>query len=123
MPAFTWTDDMVRRLKELHSRGDSYSIIAAELGLNRNAVAGKCKRLGLKFNGQVGRRSLIQVRAKPRPRKVAAVVSLGLSFNELRRGTCKFPHGDRGSFSFCGHDTNGATYCEYHSRLAYRRAA
>lgn len=122
MPAFTWTDDMTTKLREMHARGDSYGIIAAELGLNRNAVAGKCKRLGLKFNGQVERRSLAPV-SRPRPRKVAAVVSLGLSFNELRRGTCKFPHGDRGSFSFCGHATDGSTYCEYHSRLAYRRAA
>lgn len=44
----SWTDERVALLCKLHANGDSASLIAAELGgVTRNAVIGKCHRLGL----------------------------------------------------------------------------
>lgn len=42
-----WDASPTVQLIELHRVGKSYSEIGAALGMTRNAVAGKCKRLGL----------------------------------------------------------------------------
>jgi hypothetical protein len=42
-----WPTDRATRLAELQAAGRSYGEMATALGLSRNAVAGKCKRLGL----------------------------------------------------------------------------
>jgi hypothetical protein len=44
-----WTPDRVRRLRSLLSRGNSFEIIATELGArSRSVIAGKARRLGLR---------------------------------------------------------------------------
>lgn len=46
---FKWTDENIQLLKDLFAKGLSYAQIGAELGApNRNIIAGKLKRLGLK---------------------------------------------------------------------------
>lgn len=47
----TWTTEQVERLKALHAEGLSASAIGDRLGMTRNAVIGKCSRLGLNRNG------------------------------------------------------------------------
>lgn len=42
-----WTPENTRALKLMWRRGATYGQIAIVLGVSRNAVAGKCKRLGL----------------------------------------------------------------------------
>ncbi|MCF1502172.1 helix-turn-helix domain-containing protein [Afifella sp. H1R] len=43
-----WTSDRVERLKAMHAAGASAQLIADRLGLSRNSVISKSKRLGLR---------------------------------------------------------------------------
>jgi GcrA cell cycle regulator len=43
-----WPPERVQKLQDLFSAGLSFSQIASELAMTRNAVLGKCNRLGLK---------------------------------------------------------------------------
>lgn len=124
-----WTPALVERLNAMHANGDSFGVIGEELGISRSMVAGKCRRLGLRFAATARRRSLAPSAKAPRTphcvkRRVVEppVISLALSLGELRRGQCKYPTGDRGNFTFCGHAAD-RSYCSYHSGLVYRRAA
>jgi hypothetical protein len=45
-----WTEENIKKLKKLIKDKKSGREIADILGINRNAVAGKCHRLGLKLN-------------------------------------------------------------------------
>lgn len=87
-----WNDDRVERLVKLYGEGLSASIIADRLGgVTRNAVIGKCHRLGL-----TGRAALIakpkhnQNRRRPRtqapkiaPAKIKAVRVGNTAFRQL----------------------------------------
>lgn len=43
----TWTDDALATLRRMLRAGETYSAIAAAIGVSRNAVIGKASRLGL----------------------------------------------------------------------------
>ena len=45
----SWTDEKIARLKEMWGRGESAAVIAERIGLSRNAVIGKVRRLGLPY--------------------------------------------------------------------------
>lgn len=47
MERIDWTDELIERMRELAVSGLSYHAIAAELGISKNAVIGKCHRLGI----------------------------------------------------------------------------
>lgn len=115
----------------MHANGDSFGIIAKELGVTRNVVAGKCKRLGLEFVPKAdGRRLTCSARVVRRDsvyrRRPAAVVHaappvepLRLLFGDLGKTSCRWVEDDS---TFCGHAADGS-YCAYHAGLVYRRAA
>jgi hypothetical protein len=117
-----WTDALTARLRELHANGDSFSIIAADLGMTRSMVAGRCRRLGLAFSPRGERRALVQQRApRPAPPLPAPPIEpLRLLLTDLRRTSCRWVDDDR---TFCGHQTAGGSYCAGHAALVYRRAA
>jgi hypothetical protein len=46
-PEFDWTDAAILRLCELYGQGLSTAAIGADLRCGKNAVVGKCHRLGL----------------------------------------------------------------------------
>ncbi len=48
-----WTEENVEKLKKLVADKKSGREIADILGINRNAVAGKCHRLGIKLNSAI----------------------------------------------------------------------
>jgi GcrA cell cycle regulator len=147
----TWTRERTELLKRYWADGESASRIAFLLGGfehcddgGRNAVIGKVHRLKL-----AGRETAVSSRP-PRPRETAdrvawnkgkrterkpselsspgaatrpvGPVSLDIPITELRPGQCKWPYGD-GPFLFCGHAArDGAVYCAFHKRIAYRPA-
>jgi hypothetical protein len=43
-----WTDEKIAALSDLHKRGFSFSHIAGEVGMTRNACIGRANRMGLK---------------------------------------------------------------------------
>lgn len=132
MPAPNWTEEDIARLREMRANGDSLRFIAQELNRHSGTIANKCKRLGLSRSKEVGRqiapdKSAPGRQKKSRPMSRSAPLPpfemLHLPLVELNGPKCHFPLGDRGSFTFCGHETGGGTYCEFHASVAYRRAA
>jgi hypothetical protein len=70
---------------------------------------------------------------KPPPRPEAPAITdddltmqefLALELFELTAKQCRYPHGDRVPYAFCGQPVaEGSSYCEHHHRLAYHPAA
>lgn len=146
-----WTDDRVEKLKKLYAEGHSASIIANRLGnVSRNAVIGKCLRLGLPprrstvnmtSNSRAMRKRMAPKPKTPfvrqhtfQPRPVYPVrqdvpldnpVDIArVSFEAMdSKCHCRWPVGDprKSDFGFCGHQpVLGQPYCEAHLRRAFR---
>lgn len=121
-----WTPALEQRLRDMFEAGDSFAVIAEAFSMSRNTIAGKCTRLNLRRCGVRPVRTANRTRMTPerRPHIVATPVEpRHLRVPDLKRTHCRYAFGERGYFSFCGHDTNGGSYCQYHSQLVYRRAA
>lgn len=134
-----WTTEMIDLLKTLHAQGLSFSVIAARLGVTRNAAIGKANREKLPPRSQI-EKPIVNVRRKirlarkgdssPKRAKAGGAVSLtvppppsdcrNLTLLELKndRSQCRYP---TGHFTFCGLPTvtlpSGAgrySWCEHH---------
>jgi GcrA cell cycle regulator len=142
-----WTDARVCKLREMHAAKAYYGNIALELGVTRNAICGKIKRLGLSVpmgertwgEKRVQAPGWVRLKPKPkvRPERVAhfekypvADISLDLTVRTdlscdvvgLTLDNCHWPVGDPVSddFFFCGQVAiKGKSYCGAHCRVAY----
>ena len=120
-----WDEKQLEKLKKLWDEGLPITKIGLELGVSRNAIAGKAHRLGLpKRNSPISKSG--------EPRKNQDVSNLETSKEpplkillrevEWSRNRCCWPIGDPKlpGFSFCGTSIMpGRPYCEEHSNLAY----
>ena len=136
--AHDWTDARIAELKELWFEGYSASECATRLGgITRNSVIGKIHRLGLSGSDRKRR-----VTSMPNPRKAPARLletteqeassekiekiekiltrrPFTLTLLELRPGMCRWPHGERAPYRFCGAEqAPSSSYCEEHRRLS-----
>ena len=123
-----WTDERLKKLKDLWNKGLSISQIGEELDVSRNAIAGKVYRLGLPK-----RQSPISTKSAPKkPAPVVEVaeqidtselpLKLALRRIDWSRSKCSWPDGDpkTTAFSFCGKDVvPGKPYCNEHCFEAY----
>ena len=142
--ASDWTDARVATLIELYADPkNTYSDIAAVLGVSRNACIGKALRLGFAPRGV-----FVNKERKPRPRKVkiatpppvvsppvprrAPVIRCdpvpagSVTLFAVRASQCRWPLGDPKdveSFRFCGARIDAGSYCRAHGSIAYRRVA
>lgn len=133
-PNSPWTTEKVARLLELVAQDLSGALIAAELGLTRNAVVGRLHRMGIKDrNPQKTLRSyavprgkrksgarVIPFRLRPEliKQNAADIIPLHVCFDDLSGHHCRFPYGD-GPFTYCGHGKcEGSSYCEAHFQLS-----
>lgn len=126
--ALQWTEDRLKKLKTLWEKGLSISQIGEELGVSRNAIAGKVHRLGLpKRQSPISGKSQAKPAAAPKPKvEVAAPENLPLKL-ALRninwsRSRCSWPIGDpkTTAFKFCGAEVvTGKPYCNDHCFEAY----
>ncbi len=118
----SWTDERLEKLIKLWDKGLSISQIGEELGVTRNAVAGKAHRLKLpKRQSPIAKTS-----AKKAPKKVETSVELPLrlALRQIKwsRSKCVWPHGDpkKTDFGFCSEPIMpGKPYCAKHCDLAY----
>lgn len=143
-----WTDERIEILKALYKDGLSASQIAAELGgISRNAVIGKCHRLGLTGRprkSSAPKQPRAQRRAsgfarsdnrlepivktmplpKPRVEDGAIPAAQRKTLLQLDAHTCRWPVGDPGTadFFFCGAEPQpDRRYCEAHCSRAFDR--
>ena len=120
-----WDEDKLNKLKALWDEGLPITKIGDELGVSRNAIAGKAHRMGLpKRNSPISKsgdprknqKKSVQENTKELPLKII------LRDVEWSRSRCCWPIGDPKlpGFSFCGTSIiPGRPYCDEHSNLAY----
>ncbi len=118
----SWTEERLEKLRALWDKGLSISSIGEELGVTRNAIAGKAHRLGLKK-----RQSPIAAK-KQAPKETVIeepeVLPLRLALRKLNwsRSKCAWPSGDpkHTDFNFCGQPIlTGKPYCAAHCAEAF----
>jgi GcrA cell cycle regulator len=123
-----WTDDRLAKLQKLWEDGISISQIGEELGVSRNAIAGKVHRLGL-----LKRQSPISGQAKTKSSKASGKkvevipqenlpLKLALRNINWSRSRCSWPIGDpkTTAFKFCGKEVvTDKPYCNDHCFEAY----
>ena len=106
-PSHEWTVERVEELTKLWATGLSASEIGRRLGITKNAVVGKVRRLDLAMR-----------RAPAPPKRELNVVTL----DRLKADQCSWPEGEPGSpnFRFCGKSAMiGKPYCQEHCAIAY----
>ena len=112
--------------------------------LTKNACIGKARRMGLPerttkrtrkvFRGDKRRRQITLVASTPAPIEPEVVPCVlprwrvmqdeapaergKLTLLQLNDNTCRWPHGDRVPYLFCGAPTAGKIYCAYHTGLS-----
>ena len=120
----SWTPERLAKLKELWKSGLSISKIGLELGVSRNAVAGKAHRLGLSkrqppINNPNKYIDFEKLNIGPKP------LRLTLRDLEWSRNSCLWPSGDPKfeDFNFCGKKVvHGRPYCIEHCDIAYNNS-
>ena len=130
----SWTLKMVVTLARMWGEGASAAEIGREIGMTRNAVLGKAHRLQMPLHktrtqARVGRRRKrirpVAVVGSPKPKPIETPARPCKLF-ELKRDSCRWPHGDPcdRDFYFCGAVSMAESpYCLAHHRMAYRPPA
>ena len=140
-PVGDWSDETVLRLKELWGEGHTTAEIGRRLGVTKNAVVGKVRRLKLIARpNPVIRKITEAASAAPRSRVPAKPGNADESVRTKSAGAspartsppiqgrrvmaCCWPIGTPGrpDFRFCGDSAQpGRPYCAAHADLAYAR--
>ena len=122
----TMTSQQVNELRELVAQDFSAGRIAVMLGVSRNAVIGKIKRLRLNWPLDKNRHQA-PPKTPPAPIMNVEVQGEPCLIMDLSNETCRWPlwHND-GPHFYCGRldadQKNGCPYCRKHRRIAYAGA-
>jgi GcrA cell cycle regulator len=138
----SWTDEKVKKLRELWTKGHTASEISGMLGnTTRNAVIGKAHRLNLeerapskaKSSSEKKQINSSQPRLKGSASRKSKFNSILLdknfepenptSLENLTDQTCKWPsgHPDEENFYFCGRKpVDSIPYCKLHALYAFQ---
>ena len=120
-----WDEEKLNKLKKLWDEGLPITKIGIEIGVSRNAIAGKAHRLGLpKRNSPISKSGDPRKNQETLPKNSSQQLPLKIMLREVEwsRNRCCWPIGDPKlpGFSFCGTSIiPGRPYCEEHSNLAY----
>ena len=120
-----WDEEKLNKLKKLWDEGLPITKIGIEIGVSRNAIAGKAHRLGLpKRNSPISKSGDPRKNQETSPKNSTQQLPLKIMLREVEwsRNRCCWPIGDPKlpGFSFCGTSIiPGRPYCEKHSYLAY----
>lgn len=103
-----WTEERVAELTKLWESGLSASEIGRRLGITKNSVVGKARRMDLAMR-----------RAPAAPKRPPPNV---VTLERLGASQCSWPEGEPGTdnFRFCGDPAvMGKPYCDTHCSMAY----
>ena len=133
------------RLIELHALSGEHALTMAQIAdklsfefeveLGRNAIIGRCHRLGLPMRPAVpfvhrktpqAKRIRVRVEAPIEPAFAEALAGqAGLTIHQLREGVCRWPLGevnDTPPYVYCGEATEyGCSWCPAHFDKAHPR--
>ncbi len=128
-PPDTWTAEQIATLTKMRIEKKSITAIGLAIGVSRNAVAGKARRLGLpkmaspiKPGSSASGRKPVKVRLT----RVAETAGIGPGKSMLHTGRndCAWPlwnNRERATFRVCGKPAaDGCAYCGIHAAIAYR---
>ena len=144
----SWTEDKVKKLKELWGKGNTASQIAEIIGgVSRNAVIGKAHRLSLSIkstdrnlvNGEISKNNNEKFQKNKKRTRRSKFRSLiieknfepakNLTLEELTEDTCKYmdhdKHPNDPSATFCGRKTVSSSkrkfsYCPLHLMIIFQ---
>lgn len=126
-PACDWTDEQVVELKRLWAAGMSLTKIGLAIGVSRNAVIGKARRLGFDMRGgqpanlgggrKPGRKPIGR---QPSTRKRATADGPGVSLINLKSNQCAFILGEPRDFRCCGEPVHAKAWCARHAAAVYK---
>ena len=124
-----WNPGNVETLKTLLADGHSTREIASKLGITRNSVIGKARRLGLSYPHKPGRTRNIRPRKqKPLPFIARRILpprkpSGPVHFRALGQHHCRWMPGEPSILMYCGTErSEGSPYCSAHTRASYSRS-
>ena len=120
-----WDEQKLNKLRKLWDEGLPITKIGIEIGVSRNAIAGKAHRLGLpKRNSPISKSGDPRKNQETSSKDITKQLPLKILLRDVEwsRNRCCWPIGDPKlpGFSFCGTSIiPGRPYCEEHSNLAY----
>jgi len=125
----TWPEERVVLLRRLVAQGMSGSQIGQRLDLTKNMIVGKCRRLGIRLQGDNnggGWRTGQVLKPKPVPvvrqPVVEAVIAPPLApVRPMPASDCKWVHGSGRPWSYCGAPVWRGAWCEHHYHRVYPR--
>lgn len=118
----SWTEEKIKQLKKLWSKGKTTVEIAKEMGISKNSVIGKVHRLDLASRPSPIKRKETIAPAHRKPISLHKSSGGKCRLMDLRTNTCRWPIGEPEDkdFHFCGKQTvTGKPYCSDHCQEAY----
>jgi hypothetical protein len=135
-----WTAAQDARIRELAAQGLTTAEAAAVLGVSKNQIIGRGRRMRPPVQwehkpfGRPGPRPRRKPGAPPRSRRKksgnclpmpepdpipeAPPPSLNVVVLDLRKHHCRYPYGERSPYLFCGAEPlKGSSYCAFHRAM------